>query len=40
VQRLNELYAVNGQIGFVYSTRLDGKMVDTAAVKAYVNSAT
>jgi HK97 family phage major capsid protein len=32
IQRLNELYAASGQIGFRASVRVDGKMVDTNAV--------
>lgn len=40
VQRLNELYAMNGQIGFVGIHRTDGKLVNTQAVKHYANSAT
>ena len=32
-QRLNELYAANGQVGFRFHLRVDGKMADTAAVK-------
>ena len=27
VQRLNELYATNGQIGFVATERVDGKVI-------------
>lgn len=33
VQRLNELYAASGQVGFRAFVRVDGKLVDTAAVK-------
>jgi len=33
VQRLNELYAANGQIGFIASSRTDGANVLAAAVK-------
>ena len=33
VQRLNELYAVNGQVGFRFRIRIDGDLTDTAAVK-------
>lgn len=40
IQRLNELYAANGQVGFKAYHRTDGKLVNTAAVKAYANSAT
>ena len=39
-QRLNELYAANGQVGFRGYIRRDGKLMDTAAVKHYANSAT
>jgi len=39
-QRLNELYSANGQIGFRGFIRRDGRLIDTNAVKAYVNSAT
>jgi len=31
--RLNELYAANGQVGFLCDLRVDGKLTDTAAVK-------
>lgn len=40
VQRLNELYAATGQVGFRVFLRTDGKLIDTAAVKHYANSAT
>ena len=40
VQRLNELYAANGQVGFRAYHRTDGKLLNTAAVKHYANSAT
>lgn len=33
-QRLNELYAANGQVGFKFNERVDGALVDTAAVKS------
>lgn len=33
VQRLNELYAGNGQVGFLAYRRFDGKLVDTSAIK-------
>lgn len=39
-QRLNELYAANGQVGFRAYHRTDGKLMNTAAVKYYANSAT
>lgn len=32
-QRLNELYAANGQVGFLASQRVDGKLVLSEAVK-------
>lgn len=33
VQRLNELYAASGQVGFRAFVRVDGKLADTSAVK-------
>lgn len=33
IQRLNELYAANGQVGFRAFHRTDGKLLNTAAVK-------
>lgn len=39
VQRLNELYAATGQVGFRVFERLDGKIADTAAIKLFVNAA-
>jgi HK97 family phage major capsid protein len=33
LQRLNELYAGNGQVGFLLTERFDGKLVQSAAVK-------
>jgi len=39
-QRLNELYAVNGQVGFRVYQRVDGKLILSEAVKYYQNSAT
>lgn len=39
IQRLNELYAATGQVGFRVYERLDGKIVDTAAIKLFVNAA-
>jgi HK97 family phage major capsid protein len=33
VQRLDELYAANGQVGFILDRRVDGDLVDTAAVR-------
>lgn len=32
-KRLNELYAVTGQVGFVASQRVDGKLIFPEAVK-------
>lgn len=32
--RLNELYAANGQVGFRFSERVDGALIDTAGVKS------
>lgn len=40
IQRLNELFAMNGQTGFIVFHRTDGKLVNTAAVKHLANSAT
>lgn len=34
VQRLNELYAANGQVGFRFFTRVDGKLALAEAVKS------
>jgi HK97 family phage major capsid protein len=39
-QRLEELYALNGQVGFRANHRTDGKLMNTAAIKYYANSAT
>ena len=33
VQRLNELYATNGQIGYISAERVDGKMMMPEGVK-------
>jgi len=33
LQRLNELYAANGQIGFKVTQRVDGRLILTEAVK-------
>jgi HK97 family phage major capsid protein len=38
-QRLNELFAVNGQIGFRFRIRVDGNLADTAAVKSLKTAA-
>ena len=40
MQRLNELYAGNGQVGFRMYQRVDGKLIRDDAVVAYQNSAT
>ena len=40
IQRVDELYAATGQVGFIGQVRTDGKLIDTAAVKHYANSAT
>lgn len=39
-QRLNELYAANGQVGFRVYQRVDGKLILPEAVVYYQNSAT
>ena len=39
IQRLNELFAMNGQVGFLVFHRTDGKLVNTAAVKHFANAA-
>jgi HK97 family phage major capsid protein len=39
IQRLNELFAMNGQVGFLVFHRTDGKLVNTAAVKHLANAA-
>ena len=33
VQRLNELYATNGQVGYVATERVDGKVIPSRAIK-------
>ena len=38
-KRLNELYAANGQVGFLGSQRVDGKMILSEAVKVLVQKA-
>ena len=38
VQRLNELYAANGQVGFRAYKRMDGKMVDATGVKHLIQA--
>lgn len=40
IQRLNELYAANGQVGFRSYHRTEGKLINTDAIKALANSAT
>jgi HK97 family phage major capsid protein len=40
VKLLNELYAGNGQVGFRIDRRVDGKIIDPAAAKVLVQSAT
>lgn len=40
MQRLDELYAANGQVGFRMYQRVDGKLILPEAVKYYQNSAT
>lgn len=39
IQRLNELYAVNGQIGFKFTKRNDGRLVDPAAMTFFQHGA-
>lgn len=39
MQRLNELYAGNGQIGFRFMKRIDGKMVDPKAITFFQHGA-
>lgn len=38
MQRLNELYAANGQVGFRMRKRMDGKVVDTAGIKHLIQA--
>jgi HK97 family phage major capsid protein len=38
VQRLNELYAANGQVGFRAYKRMDGKMVDASGLKHLIQA--
>ena len=33
LKRLNELFAMNGQVGFLASQRVDGKLILSEAVK-------
>ena len=35
VQRLNELYATNGQIGYVSTERVDGKVILPEGIKLF-----
>lgn len=39
VQRLNELYAANGQIGFKFTKRNDGRLVDPSAITYFQHGA-
>lgn len=39
LQRLNELYAANGQVGFRMRRRMDGKVVDADGIKHLVQAA-
>lgn len=39
IKRLNELFAVNGQVGFTAAMSVDGIVTDAAAIKALVQSA-
>lgn len=39
-KRLNELFATSGQVGFLASQRLDGKLVLPEAVKVLIQKAT
>lgn len=38
MQRLNELYAANGQVGFRFTRRNDGRLVDALAMSTLTNS--
>jgi HK97 family phage major capsid protein len=38
LQRLNELYAANGQVGFRAYKRMDGKMVDASGIKHLIQA--
>lgn len=38
LQRLNELYAANGQVGFRAYKRMDGKMVDATGIKHLIQA--
>lgn len=39
MQRLNELYAANGQVGFRMRKRMDGKVVDASGIKHLIQAA-
>ena len=38
LQRLNEIYAPNGQVGFRMVKRMDGKVVDAAGIKHLIQA--
>ena len=38
-KRLNELYAANGQVGFLASQRVDGKLILSEAIKVLAQKA-
>jgi HK97 family phage major capsid protein len=38
-QRLNEVYAINGQVGFIATQRVDGKLILPEAVQTLVMGA-
>jgi len=37
-QRLNELYAINGQVGFIGAERTDGKLTQAAGMKHLIQA--
>lgn len=39
MQRLNELYAENGQVGFKFARRNDGRLVDALAMSQFIHGA-
>jgi HK97 family phage major capsid protein len=39
IQRLNEVHARNGQVGFLFDKRVDGKLIHAERLAAYANSA-
>jgi len=39
MQRLNELYAANGQIGFKFSARHDAELLDAKAIVTFTHGA-